>query len=54
MGWLFGQSNEGRQHVIVSQNPDLNRLVKVLGSKQARAVLTSTKNFARAFEIGVG
>jgi hypothetical protein len=51
MGWLFGQSNEGRQHVIVSQNPDLNRLVKVLGSKQARAVLTSTKNFARAFEI---
>src|SRR5262249_44439634 len=41
MGWLFGQSREGRQHVIRSQNPDLNRLVKILGSTQARAVLTS-------------
>jgi hypothetical protein len=51
MGWLFGQSKLGRQHVIKSQNPDLNRLVRVLGSQQARAVLVSTKNFARAFEI---
>jgi hypothetical protein len=51
MGWLFGQSKQGRQHVIKSQNPDLNRLVKVLGSKQARGVLTTTKDFVRAFEI---
>jgi hypothetical protein len=51
MGWLFGQSREGRQHVVRSQNPDLNRLVKILGSTQARAVLTSTKDFVRAFEI---
>jgi hypothetical protein len=51
MGWLFGQSKQGRQHVIKSQNPDLNRLVKVLGSKRARAVLTTTKDFVRAFEI---
>lgn len=51
MGWLFGQSKQGRQHVIKSQNPDLNRLVSVLGNKRALAVLTSTKDFVRAFEI---
>jgi hypothetical protein len=51
MGWLYGQSKQGRQHVIKSQNPDLNRLVKVLGSKQAKQVLRSTKDFVRAFEI---
>jgi len=51
MGWLFGQSKQGRQHVIKTQNPDLNRLVGVLGNKQALAVLASTKDFVRAFEI---
>jgi hypothetical protein len=51
MGWLFGQSKQGRQHVIKSQNPDLNRLVKVLASEAARSVLVSTKDFARAFEV---
>jgi len=51
MGWLFGQTKQGRQHVIKSQNPDLNRLVKVLGSKSARLVLASTKDFARAVEL---
>src|SRR5215471_7858860 len=33
MGWLFGQSKQGRQHVIRSQNPDLNRLVKSAGEQ---------------------
>ena len=51
MGWLFGQIRRGRQHAIINQNPHLNRLVKILGSKQATAVLRSTKDFARAFEI---
>lgn len=50
MGWLFGQTKEGRQHVIKSQNPDLNRLVKVLGNNEARFVLTSTKDFTQAVE----
>lgn len=27
MGWLFGQAKEGREHVVKTQNPDLNRLV---------------------------
>ncbi len=51
MGWLFGQAKAGRQHIIKSQNPDLNRLVKILSSKRAIGVLKSTKDFARAFEI---
>ncbi len=51
MDWLFGQAKRGRQHVIKSQNPDLNRLVKILGSKHASAVLRSTRDFDRAFEI---
>jgi hypothetical protein len=51
MGWLFGQSKQGRQHIIKSQNPDLNRLVKVLGNKEAIAILNTTKDFIRAFEI---
>jgi hypothetical protein len=51
MGWLFGQAKLGRQHVVKSQNPDLNHLVKILGSSQATAVLRSTKDFVRAFEI---
>lgn len=51
MGWLYGQAKQGRQHVIKSQNPDLNRLIKILGEKRARATLASTKDFARAFEI---
>ena len=51
MGWLFGQESRGQRHVIKSQNPDLNRLVKVLGSKNARAVLMTTRDFARAVEV---
>lgn len=51
MGWLFGQAKAGRQHIVKSQNPDLNRLVKILGSKQATAVLKTNKDFDRAFEI---
>ena len=51
MGWLFGQAKLGRQHVVKSQNPDLNHLVKILGSNQATAVLRTTKDFGRAFEI---
>lgn len=51
MGWLYGQAKVGRQHVVKSQNPDLNRLIKIIGDKAARATLASTKDFARAFEI---
>jgi hypothetical protein len=51
MGWLFGQSKQRRQHVIKNQNPDLNHLVRVLGSRQAVDVLRSTKDFARAVEV---
>lgn len=50
MGWLYGQAKTGRQHVIRSQNPDLNILVKILASKAALHTLRSTKDFALAGE----
>jgi hypothetical protein len=50
MGWLYGQSKQRRFHVIKSQNPDLNRLVQVLGNKNALSVLRSTKDLAAAWE----
>lgn len=50
MGWLYGQSRLRRQHVIKSQNPDLNRLVQVLGNKKSLNILRTTKDLAIAFE----
>jgi hypothetical protein len=44
MGWLFGQAKQGRQHVIKSQNPDLNMLIRILGNAQARTALAATKD----------
>ena len=51
MAWLYGQEQIGQQHLIKSQNPDLNRLVKVLGNKRARAVLAENDDLLRAFEL---
>nr|WP_295108299.1 hypothetical protein [uncultured Caulobacter sp.] len=50
MGWLYGQSRQGREHVIRSQNPDLNQFVKVLTEPRAIAVLEKTKTLRLAFE----
>lgn len=49
MGWLYGQ--RGKPSVILSQNPDLNRLVDVLGNAGAIAMLQGTRNLERAFEV---
>ena len=49
MQWLFGQGS--RPAVIRSQNPDLNRLVDVLGSERSIAMLVSTNSLAQAFEL---
>jgi hypothetical protein len=51
MGWIYGQAQVGQQHLIKSQNPDLNRLVKVIGNKRARAVLAENDDLLRAFEL---
>ena len=47
MSWLYGQKNEPT--VISSQNPDLNRLVDVLGNEVARTMLESTRNLEIAY-----
>ena len=47
MSWLYGQRNEPA--VITSQNPDLNRLVEVLGHETARTMLEATRDLNAAY-----
>ena len=47
MSWLYGQKNQ--PSVIASQNPDLNRLVDVLGNENARAMLEATRDLGVAY-----
>jgi len=47
MSWLYGQKN--RPSVIASQNPDLNRLVEVLGNQNAVAMLDATRDLNVAY-----
>lgn len=49
MSWLYGQKAEPT--VISSQNPDLNRLVDVLGSPDALAMLRGTRDLDRSYEV---
>lgn len=49
MSWLYGQ--RGEPSVILSQNPDLNRLVDVLGNTSAMAMLQGTRSLDRAYEV---
>lgn len=48
MSWLYGQRNE--RAVIRTQNPDLNRLVEVLGNSNARSMLESTRDLDAAYD----
>jgi len=49
MSWIYGQ--KGEPSVILSQNPDLNRLVDVVGNTQALAMLQATRSLDRAYEV---
>jgi hypothetical protein len=49
MSWLYGQKTE--PSIIFSQNPDLNRVVDVLGNSGALAMLRGTRDLARAYEV---
>ena len=49
LSWLYGQGDE--PSVIRSQNPDLGRLVNVLGHQRASSVLATTRNLDRAFDL---
>lgn len=48
MEWLYG--SDSAEPVIRTQNPDLNRLVKVLSSERATRRLYDTNDLGRAFE----
>ncbi len=47
MSWLYGQKNE--PSIISSQNPDLNRLVEVLGNETARTMLEASRDLSVAY-----
>ena len=49
MSWIYGQ--KGEPSVILSQNPDLNRLVDVVGNPTALAMLQGTRSLDRAYEV---
>lgn len=49
LSWLYGQGDE--PSLIRSQNPDLSRLINVLGSEQAVRVLESNRDLDRAFDV---
>ena len=49
MSWLYGQG--GEPSVIKSQNPDLNRLVEVLGRETARIMLRGSRDLDAAYDL---
>jgi hypothetical protein len=49
MQWLFGQDN--KPAVVRTQNPDLNRLVDVLGNERSVAMLVATNSLSSAHEV---
>ena len=49
LSWLYGQEDEPA--LINSQNPDLGKLVSVLGNPRATEVLESTRDLDRAFDL---
>lgn len=49
MSWLYGQGAD-QPPVLRSQNPDLNRIVEVLGSQAATSALMRTRNLDAAYE----
>lgn len=54
MVWLFGSKKDGKSPVVQKQFPDLNRLRRVLGDKQALLALRSGISLERAHEISLG
>lgn len=54
MFWLYGSSSKGIASIIESQNPDLRRLVDVLGSKEAVEYLKLNNDLKIAHEVCQG
>lgn len=54
MVWLFGRKSTDQPAAVRTQNPDLNRLRRVIGNRQSLAALRSGYGLDRAYEISVG
>lgn len=50
MAWLYGQEKKGQPTVVVSQNPNLNQLVRVIENPRALASLVASKRLDVAYE----
>jgi hypothetical protein len=50
MSWLYGQEKKKEPALIVSQNPNLNQLVRVIENKDGLANLTKYRRLDQAFE----
>ena len=52
--WLYGQKSAGLDPLIRSQNPDLNKLRRIVGSKSSVAALRSGYSLDTAHDISIG
>jgi hypothetical protein len=50
MSWLYGQEKKKEPALIVSQNPNLNQLVKVIENKDGLETLIKSRRLDQAFE----
>jgi hypothetical protein len=50
MSWLYGQESKKEPALVASQNPDLNRLVRVIENKEGLSSLIRYRRLDQAFE----
>lgn len=50
MSWLYGQESKKEPALVASQNPDLNRLVRVIENKDGLSSLVRYRRLDQAFE----
>lgn len=50
MSWLYGQESKKEPAVVVSQNPHLNQLVRVIENRDGLATLVKSRRLDQAFE----
>ena len=54
MLWIYGSASKKIAPIIESQNPDLRKLVEVLGNKEATEYLKNNKDLKIAFDVCKG
>lgn len=54
MSWLYGSRQDGREPVVRTQNPDLNKLREVISNPPAIAALRAGYSLDRSHEISIG